>query len=271
MKSRRSLVPYSESGAAAIICLAFALAAPGPVAAQTGASAPQQPRFDVISFKHVGNVTEFGWWEGAVHHGREWKPLNYRGVRLSGELPLISMVRYAYSLAGAGYCEAPDWMGTEWYRVEAIAPTGTTQERARLMLQAALAQRLALQYHLIDKQRRILALLRGAGDLKLIPSVEQEPNPGRSQLGVFRNRSASLSEFASFLAWVAGTPVVDRTGITGSFRFDIDWSAQVGNPRDGAPSVAIQGVKKFGLRLEAGKEEHQWMVIDRASKEPTPN
>ncbi len=80
-----------------------------------------------------------------------------------------------------------------------------------------------------------------------------------------------LAEFAGFLGAITGTPVVDKTGITGRYKFDVDWSGEVQDPRDANPSTAIAGVKRFGLKLEAGKEVRKTMVVDRANKEPTAN
>ena len=89
-----------------------------------------------------------------------------------------------------------------------------------------MADRLGLQYHLDDREKKIFALLPGGGALKLTPSTEAEPNPGFHQLGAFKNRSASLADFAGFLSTFTGSQVVDKTGIAGRYRFDVDWRAE---------------------------------------------
>jgi uncharacterized protein (TIGR03435 family) len=162
-------------------------------------------------------------------------------------------------------------MNEEWYAVDAIAPAGTNEDGARAMLRTALVQRLGLQYHLADREKKILALLRGSGALKLLPSTEPEPNPGLHQVGVFKNKSASLADFAGFVSWMAGIEVVDKTGIPGRYKFDVDWSQKVEGPPGSDPSIAYVGVQKLGLKLEAAKEMQKTLVIDRANKEPTPN
>ena len=148
--------------------------------AQTHAAAPAEPQFEVVSLKHVGNIkVGESVSAGSIGHQefREERPLNYRGVRLSGEAILNRILRYAYSpLLNPYYFESPFWMEQEVYQIEAIAPVGTTNERARAMLRTALADRLGLQCKLVDREKRICNLLRGSGEPKLIPSTEVDSN-----------------------------------------------------------------------------------------------
>jgi uncharacterized protein (TIGR03435 family) len=233
-----------------------------------GAAPP--PSFDVVSIKHAGDVGDGGRWEGQVHYGRTSRPVQLKGGRLSGELPLIDFVSFAFSTSIAN-CECPDWMKTEWYRIEAIAPVGTTIESAGVMLQAALIERLDLRFHMTEKERRVLILRRGTGDLKLMRSTEAEPAPGLRKVGVFQHRSASLRDFAAFLSAVAGLPVVDKSGIAGQYNVHVDWSAQLDGAWEPNPSLAISGVKQYGLKLEPGRETRRILVIDRVKMNPSPN
>jgi uncharacterized protein (TIGR03435 family) len=250
-------------------CL-LALVAHG--AAQTRNAAPPAPRFDVVSLKHVGSYRDGGRVEGSIHYTRPSRPVQLTGTRLSGEVPLNLILRFAFSpLVSPYYCEAPQWMNEEYYAIDAIAPAGTTDDAARAMLRTALADRLGLQYHMTDREKKILILLRGNAALKLLPSTEPEPNPGLHRVGVFKNKSASLSDFAGFLSSMTDFPVVDKTGIPGRFNFDIDWSQKIEGPPGSDPSLAYAGAQKLGLKLEASKDLQKTLVIDRANKEPTPN
>ena len=243
--------------------------------AQTHAAAPAEPQFEVVALKHVGNIkVGESVFAGSIGHQefREERPLNYRGVRLSGEAILNRILRYAYSpLLNPYYFESPFWMEQEVYQIEAIAPVGTTNETARAMLRTALADRLGLQCKLVDREKRICNLLRGSGEPKLVPSTEVDSNTVSYQRGVFRRKSATLADLASFLTFFTGTPVFDKTGITGSYQFDEDWShATTGRPGDD-PNVGFAVAKKLGLKLEAGKQMQKTLVVERASVEPTPN
>jgi hypothetical protein len=58
------------------------------------------PAFEVVSFKHVGNV-------GA---GRTIRALRFKGVKLSGEVPLFVLLEFAFSpLVKPYHAEFPDW------------------------------------------------------------------------------------------------------------------------------------------------------------------
>jgi uncharacterized protein (TIGR03435 family) len=273
MKTKEIYTARASCEAAMLCWCVSVLAMHG--AAQTHPATPTEPHFEVVSLKHVGNI-KVGepTFVGSIGHQtfREERPLNYRGVRLSGEVILDGIVRYAYSpLLSPYYYESPDWMGQEVYQVEGIAPVGTTNETARAMLRTALVERLGLQCKLVDREKRICNLLRGSGEPKLAPSTEVDSDKVSHQRGVFKRKSASLAELANFLAFFTGTPVFDKTGITGNYQFDEDWShATTGRPGDD-PNVGFAVAKKLGLKLEAGKQMQKTLVVGRANVEPTPN
>ena len=178
MKTKEIYTARASCEAAMLCWCVSVLAMHG--AAQTHPATPTEPHFEVVSLKHVGNI-KVGepTFVGSIGHQtfREERPLNYRGVRLSGEVILDGIVRYAYSpLLSPYYYESPDWMGQEVYQVEGIAPVGTTNETARAMLRTALVERLGLQCKLVDREKRICNLLRGSGEPKLIPSTEVDSN-----------------------------------------------------------------------------------------------
>jgi uncharacterized protein (TIGR03435 family) len=237
------------------------------------------PAFEVVSLKHTGNLQDGGRYEGGRTYVRPYRSLQYRGVKLSGEMPLDFILQFAYSpLVKPWRLEGPQWVqhNEEFYQIEAIAPAGTTIDGARAMLRTALAQRLGFQYHLVDRDTPIYALVRGTGELKLTPSTEPEPNAGAMQMGAFKKKSASLAAFASFLSSLTDHEVFDRTGIQGLYKFDVDWSKEMQDSMQdygphGNPAIVSTGLKRLGLKLEQRKEPLKVMVVDRVNKEPTPN
>jgi uncharacterized protein (TIGR03435 family) len=249
------------------------LALPAHGIGQTRPATPSSPVFEVVSMKHVGNIFGPDTVVGDVHHVEFKRPrVDYTGVRLSVEASLYVILQFAYGrVVNPYHCEAPSWMEREVYQIEAIAPTSTTKDVARAMLQTALAGRLGLQCRMVDRERNILTLLRNGGDLKLQPSAEIETNPGFHQVGVFKNKSASLADFAGFLALLTGTEVLEKTGITGRYSFDVDRSQEVTGPWGTNPNIAYEVVKGLGLKLEAGKQIQKTLIVDRANKEPTAN
>src|ERR1035437_9428341 len=120
------------------IATALFLSQLGFVAA--GSAQTQKP---VVALKHTGNLQDGGRYEGGRTYVRPYRSLQYRGVKLSGEMPLDFILQFAYSpLVKPWRLEGPQWVqhNEEFYQIEAIAPAGTTIDGARAMLRTALAQ-----------------------------------------------------------------------------------------------------------------------------------
>jgi uncharacterized protein (TIGR03435 family) len=68
---------------------------------------------------------------------------------------------------------------------------------------------------------------------------------------------------AGLVGNVVGSPVVDRTGLAGSYDLDLSWDEQNG------PSMATV-LRELGLRLESQKVPEPFVVIESAQM-PTEN
>lgn len=74
-------------------------------------------------------------------------------------------------------------------------------------------------------------------------------------------------------------PVIDRTGLIGTFDFALEWSQQIHfvgpppsnfHPDPDGPSLATALAKQLGLKLESTKGPVDVLVVDHI-EEPTPN
>jgi uncharacterized protein (TIGR03435 family) len=84
---------------------------------------------------------------------------------------------------------------------------------------------------------------------------------------------ADMERFASWLTYGAGRPVLDRTGLTGSYDFTLDWSPDFGGarpPDPGAAELFTALQEQLGLKLELRKEPLEFIVIDHAER-PSEN
>jgi uncharacterized protein (TIGR03435 family) len=93
-------------------------------------------------------------------------------------------------------------------------------------------------------------------------------------------RNATMGDFVSVLQRaILDHPVVDKTGLTGRFDFDLEWApdetqfgGDVPAAPDDAPSAplftAIQ--QQLGLKLTATRGPVQALVVDNAER-PSPN
>jgi uncharacterized protein (TIGR03435 family) len=67
-------------------------------------------------------------------------------------------------------------------------------------------------------------------------------------------------------------PVVDRTGITGNFDFEMDFTPFIGDPNDSSgPSIFTVIQEQLGLKLEPPKVPVEAMIIDRAESRMRTN
>ena len=80
---------------------------------------------------------------------------------------------------------------------------------------------------------------------------------------------------ANALRSVAGREVVDKTGITGTFRVSLAFAQPAAPAVDAAPSTALPSIftalqEQLGLKLEPSRTQKRVLVVDRIER-PTPN
>jgi uncharacterized protein (TIGR03435 family) len=87
--------------------------------------------------------------------------------------------------------------------------------------------------------------------------------------GQFRGKGILLTDLARALA-VAGRPVVDATGLSGSFDFELKWTPDdaAGAPVGASLFTAVQ--EQLGLRLEPRQTPVNAFVIESVER-PTPD
>jgi uncharacterized protein (TIGR03435 family) len=87
----------------------------------------------------------------------------------------------------------------------------------------------------------------------------------------------TMNDLLGPLQAMTGRPVVDRTGLTGAFDFDLQWSSgpvaaptgAAAAPDDGS-SIFVAVQEQLGLRLEPGRAPFDVVVVD-AIRRPTPD
>jgi uncharacterized protein (TIGR03435 family) len=249
-----------------------AVDANGQVVKNAGA----EPGFEVVSVKHAGNMMDGSKTEGGRTYVRPLRGPVFTGTKLSAVNNLGNIIAFAFApLVKERKLDGWDWLYFECYSLDAIAPPGTTREGAQAMLRTALVDRFGLKYRLVENQTPVYALVRGSGKLQLTPAGS-EPNTGAMKNGAFQRNSAFLADLAAFLSTLTDRQVLDRTGIQGNFKFNLDWSKEILDTMHefgphGDPTIVFSGVKNLGLKLEARKESIRTLAIDRVNREPTPN
>ncbi len=150
------------------------------------------------------------------------------------------------------------------------------------MLRGLLTERFKLTFHRQEKEFSLYELMVVKGKLRLKESTAAPDEPAAlistvyPQKIVLPARNASMDDFVSLLQRaVLDRPVVNKTGLTGKFDFDLEWApdeSQFGGDLPvasaDAPSAplftAVQ--EQLGLKLEATKGPVQAIVVDGAEK-----
>ena len=70
-----------------------------------------------------------------------------------------------------------------------------------------------------------------------------------------------MQGLVSALQSILGKPVIDETGITGTYDLELDW----GEDRVASVTAALRD--RFGLQLSAGKRDMEALIVDSVRRE----
>jgi uncharacterized protein (TIGR03435 family) len=257
-----------------------------------GASAPlvsqAPPAFEVASIKPSG--------DSRARQDADVQPSGRLVVTNTTLLSLISdffEVQRHEMVSGE---RLPSWVGSERWDIVAKGPpitdVGAQLPLYRRMMQNLLIERFKLVTRREMRDIPVYALVFARADRRLGPQMRpssadcaalsaafkatgarQTPDSPvcglRPIRGQFRGTGILLRDLARALA-ISERPVVDATGLAGSFDFDLKWT-----PYDAAGATvgaslftAIQ--EQLGLRLEPRQAPMNVLVIDSAER-PTPD
>jgi uncharacterized protein (TIGR03435 family) len=227
-------------------------------------AAAQKPAFDVASVKKA----ESGGPPGDIARNMDNSP----GHFAMRNVPMRFALEWAYDLKDYEI-QGPSWIaGDERYNIVATAP-GAANEQMRLMLRNLIDERFQMKSHWEVRDTQCYVLTRGKGEPKLKPA-EGEPSLGGQGGGpTFHNQP--VSRFTFLLTRRMARPVLDETGLKGTYDFSVDLSGLGFNgsePQDlGAPSIFSAVQTDLGLKLEAAKRPVKILIVDSANKSPTEN
>jgi uncharacterized protein (TIGR03435 family) len=203
-----------------------------------------------------------------------------------------TLIAAAYNVSPQAIFGGPDWAAEERYQILAKTPgeTKPSLDEQMAMLGRLLVDRFGMKFHRETRELSIYALTVARSSSKLKDStiapeaIPQGPPPLifviSPQGASLPARYATMSEFASVLQRAAmKRPVVDQTGLSGRYDFDLKWlpdetQFDFKGPWDGGNSdwpdlfTALQ--QQLGLKLEATRGPVNVFVLDRVER-PTEN
>jgi uncharacterized protein (TIGR03435 family) len=183
---------------------------------------------------------------------------------------LKRLVMQAFDLQDFQVMGGPSWMDKDRWDITAKAPDGvnTKPEVLRGMLQMLLHDRFHLTTHLETKTMTVLSLTVAKGGARLKQSAPDSPNSWTTGRGLLKGTNQTTADFARMLAGQLGQQVVDKTGLTSKFDYELKWEAD--SAKGEGPSIFAALQEQMGLKLESEKAPVQILVVDRADR-PTEN
>jgi uncharacterized protein (TIGR03435 family) len=196
---------------------------------------------------------------------------------------LRAILETAYDVREFQIVGGPNWVSSERYDVLARSGdgsrSGTRAEEilaVRARLQRLLAERFKLEVH---RERRelpeyALEIAKNGPNLIEVRDTSNEARAGIQRgCGQMIGTNTTMANLSIYLARQLDRPVLDRTGLTGRYSFQFEWTPHTlpcsGSP-DSAPSIFTALQEKLGLKLESVKGPVDALVIDHAEK-PSEN
>jgi uncharacterized protein (TIGR03435 family) len=178
----------------------------------------------------------------------------------------------------------PSWLATDRYDIAArvgaelaALPQAELFTKLPILVQSLLADRFKLKTHHETRELTvyILNLLRRDGSLgpQLRPAtVDCAETPSRCaiqfQTGHISGGAVNPESLRNVLAGAVEQVVIDRTGLTGRYDLNLEWSPD--QTASDKPSIFAAVQEQLGLRLDATKAPVDVLVIDRVER-PTEN
>jgi len=260
-----------------------------------GAQTPDTPAFEVASVKT--NTSGAPGSSGRTGNG---------SVTFTNQTAR-SLISNAFDVRGNRIVGGPPWIDSERFDVNARAPVDTPDKGLAPMMQAMLADRFKLIVKREIREEPVYALVVARDDQRLGPSLRpatdcikaaagsgragggpdaQPLRPGTPSacgsrmLGdargiTIQSGMRTMADLANMLRGVGEREVVDRTGLSGTFDFELRYApdsvrSTAADPTQLLPDVFTALQEQLGLKLEPQRGPVDYLVIERIER-PTPD
>ncbi len=262
--------------------------------------APQSPAFDVVSVKpnrsSAAPYSNFPLGPGDAYVANP-------GYFVATNQPLIAYLRFAFKLSQTDLPGLPRWVYDDRFDIEARAQGNPTKDEMRRMMQSLLADRFKLTTHTETQTKpafHLVPMTAGRAGPQLQVHSEQNgscstsarlqlPNfpcgsigpipastPDRGRIG---GKDVTMARIAGFLTnpfTGVDRPVLDDTGLTGTFDFSLEWALPrdsalpAARPEDAEPTLLQALEEQLGLTLKSTRAPVAMVVVDHI-EQPSAN
>jgi len=261
------------------------------VAGSARGQASAREEFEVAAVKPFAPYSN-GWWDVRTEGGPGTSDPNR--IRYFN-LTFKSLLATAYGVENF-MISGPAWLDSERCVIEATIRPGATKAQVNQMLQNLLLDRFKTTLHRETRTGPVYDLTVVKKGPKLREFVENAPAPADGTLsttekdgfirirpgplpvawgdGHIRGGGQTVSELVNYLSSELKAPVVDKTGLTGRYDYNLEFSrapSATDNLADSAPDFITAVRDQLGLKLESKKAPIDLLVIDHIEKTPTAN
>ena len=237
--------------------------------ASYGPAAEPAPTFAVASVK----LSPDGGGTGKISPGRA-------GVEMH-RVSLAACILWACSIESY-QLRTPQWTTEQLVDISARSGHEATPDELKRMMQSLLSDRFHLAMREQTESMSAYALVLGKSGHRMRPSSADGEEEFQSD-GHFDTvmKRVSMPRLAAVLSHVVDRPVLDETGLEGSFDFVLKLTAYV--PKDGAgeaasgaehdiPYMFATAVQdQLGLKLESRRAVVRVLVVERIERVPSAN
>lgn len=226
-------------------------------------------------------------------------------------VPLRELIRVAFGIQSFQLIGGPSWIGSERFDIVAKADGDPPSGSMVVMIRRLLAERFKLIAHKERRTLQLYALVMADADRRLGPQLRASqvdcavamasararsgspsgfPQPGERQLcdlfvgfpPLFSAGGVNMPQLATSLSRVVRRVVIDQTGLSGTFDFDLQWTPEglPQRPADAVEPARLNGVdvdpngpsiftalrEQLGLKLEPQDGPVDVIVIDDVSQ-----
>jgi uncharacterized protein (TIGR03435 family) len=221
------------------------------------------------------------------------KDFSFQGHRVwARNYNVDDIIAIAYGLHARQIVGAPAWLSATLYDINGVPDVEgvPNQRQKKLMMQKLLADRFQLTFHREKRTLAVYAITLAPGGPKLTQSAAGPDDPDLFRLHWPNGVAATNMTLAEFAIWfqkvVMDKPVVDHTGLTGRYTFELNWTPNESqftqlrgtglapppptNDPNAPPGLFTAIREQLGLKLEAIKAPVDVIVIDHINR-PSPN
>ena len=210
---------------------------------------------------------------------------------------VTQIVQWAYELPDSRVLNAPGWLTSAKYDIEAKADPALGAKLAAMpykdarpkldeMVKTLLAERFHFASHLEKREMPVYFLTAAKGGSKLVPVQDGPKHVDTTTRGSgtkisITSSSHATADLAEGLGRILGRVVVDETGAKGNYTVEVHFARydagaalpESGPPVEGGdsdPSVFTALKEQLGLELKSGEAPVDVLVIDHVDA-PTEN